>query len=184
MKIKINIKLVIVSTICLVLLSSCGSSEHSRYESAYIEAAKKVLADFGLTGDAKMEYDSEYEGYKVFNLIVESDDYELLPQGQQIAFLSELDEIWVADADLLVLDYVISQGNKYNYYDSDNSFYKNGEQINSPSPSTSSSSSSSSSSTCDTLWSNLDAALLLSGGETTDLTVYYTQALMDNDCFD
>ena len=52
------------------------------------------------------------------------------------------------------------------------------------SPPSTSSPSSSSSSECDTLNNNLDMALLLSGGETTDLTILYTKALMDKGCFD
>ncbi len=66
----------------------------------------------------------------------------------------------------------------------DNQFTKISNSSELPVSSLSPSISSSSSSQCQTLRDNLDLALLLSGGEETDLTRYYRNALRDENCGD
>lgn len=140
---KIKFKLIILPLLCCLLLSSCASSGHSLYEQSYIDEAKTVLTEFNLSGDAKMEYKGKMEGYKRFDLIVESEDFEALPDKTKIAVLKRLYDIDVENAFFVVLAEVFSHENRYAYH-YDGSVYKNSEQINSPLASSASSSSSSS----------------------------------------
>jgi len=141
---KIKFKLIILPLLCCLLLSSCASSGYSRYEQSYIDEAKKVLTEFNLSGDAKMEDKGKMEGYKRFDLIVESEDFEALPNHTKISVLTRLNDIDIPLAGLLVLTEVISHENRYDYYETFDSLYKNSELINSPLASSASSSSSSS----------------------------------------
>jgi hypothetical protein len=181
-----------------LILFACSSTKsiERKIENFYIESAEKILKENGLTGEVKMILERELDEYSdgiysgSYNLLVTSTDFESLTDEQKLSFIDELGEIRFDDYKcvLVVYEDVKSNGNTYSSYGHNGRLWKDNTQIFPPISDSyypsSSSSSSSSSSTCDTLWDNLDAALLLSGGETTDLTVYYTKALMDNDCFD
>lgn len=92
------------------------------------------------------------------------------------------EEIRLVDATKSDGEYMIILSNGYlSFYDKLGFIY-----ALEPIQSSSSTSLSTSSSTevCKQLKDNLDLALLLSGGESTDLTRYYRQALIDNGCND
>ena len=137
-------------------------------------------------GEIKEDSYGAYYGSGSFTLRVTSDDFDSWLSQDKILFLNELDEIRFSKYGLHVKEEVESNGGIYKLGEDKRVLYRDSFQMY-PIPSSFNSpfsSSSTSSSTCDILWINLDDALLLSGGETTDLTVYYTKALMDNDCFD
>lgn len=147
---KIDFKIIVLSLLCFILLSSCASSGDSQtsrltigeeirqFEQSYIEEAKKVLADFDLSGDAKMV--KQY--FENYHLVVESSDFEALPNQTKVVILKKLNEISVENANWALFAEVNSHENRYTYSDFFAELDKNGEKIFPPSDSTSSSSPS------------------------------------------
>lgn len=195
---KSKIRYVVIFMFISLVLFACSSYNPidketlKEIEDFYIESVEKILTENRLTGEIEMKLSGEMEEVSTdryhgnYMLRVTSNEFASLTSEQKLSFIDELDGIrydnWKVTVD--VSEEIISNGSTYEARYNGELYRDNTKIFPWKTEFYSSSPSSSSSSTCDTLRNNLDEALLLSGGETTDLTVYYTQALMDNDCFD
>ena len=201
---KSKILLIAVLIIFSQGLVACNN-EYSQYEKMYEEEARKVIKDLGFTGRADMKLETESDiGHltlkikDIFSVVEwDYDIYTLLydlysinvSTGEHkfyinvVAYSGDDKFTFDPDTETVVINddvrYLIHPRgwNESKESDSLPTFYYS-------EPETSPSNSSSNNSTCDTLFDNYDYAKLLSGGEITDLTTYYMNALMENDCFD
>ena len=89
--------------ILMLILTGCTPQK-------YIDEAKTIFTDNDLDCDASMVFDSKYEGYDVYKLVVTSEKYSEISDLQKIQLLKKLDSIYVEGGKLLVLTEVISQG--------------------------------------------------------------------------
>jgi hypothetical protein len=107
-------KISILLSVVLLILVLTGCSTQN-----YVDEAKIILEENDLEGTASMVFDRNYEGYKVYDLVVTSERFSDLPDSQKKQILEKLDAIWVKGADLLVMPEVVSQGYTYslNYDD-------------------------------------------------------------------
>jgi len=188
--------------ISVFLLGACSpvnqfSSPVNQFTRFFQESTEKIVSDAGISGEITIS-NSRIQKYEYFSMIdyditITSDSSELLSISELKSLLGKIDQLKIDSGNVhgyVVGPSIIINGDEYTYYESDGSetLYKNGEEYPKPEPiidnSSSPSSGSSSGSTCDTLWNNLNLAILLSGGESTDLTETYYQALSDNGCFD
>jgi hypothetical protein len=105
--------------ISLSILTGCTTQK-------YIEEAKTIINDNNLDGGISMVFDSKYEGYDVYNLVVTSEKFSELPDSEKKHILAELDAIWVEGGKLLVMPEVVSQGYTYSL-DYDGKLERDGE---------------------------------------------------------
>lgn len=118
MKLK-NLVIILSVVLLMLILTGCTTQK-------YIDAAKTILDESDLDGGASMVYDRNYEGYKVYDLVVTSENYSDLSDSQKKQVLGKLDAIWVEGGKLLVIPEVVSQGYTYSL-DYDGNLERDGE---------------------------------------------------------
>ncbi|MBN1618382.1 hypothetical protein JW887_03505 [Candidatus Dojkabacteria bacterium] len=89
-----------------IILTGCTTNK-------YIDEAKTILEANDIDGEVRMVFDRNYEGYKVYDLVVTSEKYSEISDSQKIRILEKLDAIWVKGGKLLVMPEVVSQGYTY-----------------------------------------------------------------------
>lgn len=114
-----NIIILLSVVLLILILTGCTTQK-------YVDEAKTILDENDLDGGARMVFDSNYEGYKVYDLVVTSEKYSDLSDSQKKRILEKLDAIWVEGEKLLVMPEVVSQGYTYSL-DYDGKLERDGE---------------------------------------------------------
>jgi len=113
MKFKNIVIFMSVVMLSLILLTGCTTQLTGSTTQKYVDAAKTILDENDLDGVVSMVFDSNYEGYQVYDLVVTSEKYSNLSDSQKKQILEKLNSIWVEGGKLLVMPEVVSQGYTY-----------------------------------------------------------------------
>jgi hypothetical protein len=113
-----------IVVILTTLLTSCTND--TNYTQKYIENARMILDDNQLDGEVRMDYDRQFEGYDVYNLIVTSEKYSDISDSQKKQVLQKFSAMYVDGAKMLVLAKVNSHGNIFSL-DYENNLERDGE---------------------------------------------------------
>lgn len=106
-------KLKYIKVFSFVLLLTTLVTGCTNYQQTFIDKAKAVLEGYQLDSEIRMVYEKKYGDYDVYYLIVTSEKFTEILDLQKKLILSELDDMYVLDADLLVLPKVDSQGHTF-----------------------------------------------------------------------
>ncbi|ACL75200.1 hypothetical protein [Ruminiclostridium cellulolyticum] len=119
-RIKINKKkmvlliIVIVSLVVVICYLVSVNNKISLYETQYTNKAKQIVADYNLKdANISMKYNGKYDGYRSYDLVVESNSFEKLEDKKKYNLVKSLETIDVSDSSFLVLKRVISGANTY-----------------------------------------------------------------------
>jgi hypothetical protein len=105
---KQNIGIHLFIYLLAVLLTGCTSPIQE-----YIDRGKIILEENQLDGEIRMVYGKRYSDYDVYNMIVSSDEFASITDKEKVVVLNKLDNIYVPDTKILVMEEVNSQGHTF-----------------------------------------------------------------------
>jgi hypothetical protein len=114
MKQKLRFVLCLVLFLTTLLTACTTSTQNTNYTQKFIDDADTIFKENQLDGETRMVYKKKYdESYDVYNMIVTSEKFADISDSQKKEILLKLDNIYVSDANMLVLPEVNSQGHTY-----------------------------------------------------------------------
>jgi hypothetical protein len=141
-------RIVIILLVLMLLIGLVGFGKVKSYENEYISKAQELVSEYNLN-DANIgfEYNGKNHGYRTYDLVVESLEFQNIDDNKKFNFVKSLDNIRVSDAEFLVLSSTVSNKDVYKIdVTNDNVLNKNGSEYysknNTPTKSTTNSSSS------------------------------------------
>ncbi|QNU67477.1 hypothetical protein EHE19_002830 [Ruminiclostridium herbifermentans] len=112
-----KIALFIIAIVLLVLIISYFTSVNNKillYENQYINKAKQIVSTYNLKDvNIIMKFKGKYEGYRSYDLVIESNTFEKLEDKKKYELVKSLETISVSDSSFIVLKQVISDSNEY-----------------------------------------------------------------------